>query len=178
MGLNISLTVNGDPVSVHVESDWSLLRTLREGLRLTGTKEGCGAGECGACTVLVDGVAVNACIYPALDADGCEVVTVEGLTMVDGALHPLQKAFIEKGAVQCGFCTPGMLMSAKALLDRVADPTEHEIRTALAGNICRCTGYVQIIAAVNAAAADLRESAESMGGPASHESVGFSGSGA
>lgn len=178
MGLNISLTVNGDPVSVHVESDWSLLRTLREGLRLTGTKEGCGAGECGACTVLVDGVAVNACIYPALDADGCYVVTVEGLTMPDGALHPLQKAFIEKGAVQCGFCTPGMLMSAKALLDRVADPTEHEIRTALAGNICRCTGYVQIIAAVNAAASDLRETAESVGGPASHESVGFSGSGA
>jgi aerobic-type carbon monoxide dehydrogenase small subunit (CoxS/CutS family) len=178
MGMNIALTVNGDPVSVHVESDWSLLRALREGLRLTGTKESCGAGECGACTVLVDDVAVNACIYPALDADGCEVLTVEGLTMPDGALHPLQKAFIEKGAVQCGFCTPGMLMSAKALLDRVADPTEHEIRTALAGNICRCTGYVQIIAAVNAAAADLREIAESSGGLASHDSAVFSGSGA
>jgi carbon-monoxide dehydrogenase small subunit len=163
MEKKIKLTVNGDPASAFVESDWNLLRLLREGLGLTGTKEGCGAGECGACTVLVDGVAVNSCIYPALDAEGRDIVTVEGLALPDGSLHPLQKAFIEKGAVQCGFCTPGMLMSAKGLLDRVADPTEHQIKTALAGNLCRCTGYTQIIEAVGAAAAELRAAAEPVG---------------
>jgi carbon-monoxide dehydrogenase small subunit len=156
MEKKIKLTLNGDPVAAYAQADWNLLTLLRDGLGLTGTKEGCGAGECGACTVLVDGVAVNSCLYPAFEAQGREVLTVEGLSQPDGSLHPLQKAFIEKGAVQCGFCTPGMLMSAKGLLDRVEDPTEHQIKTALAGNLCRCTGYTQIIEAVTSAAAELR----------------------
>ncbi len=152
----IRFRVNGEEVSVAVEPDWTLLRVLREELELTGAKEGCGAGECGACTVIVDGRAVNACLYPALEADGREVVTIEGLSAPGGGLHPLQKAFVEKGAVQCGFCTPGMVLSAKALLDRVPEPTEDDIRTALAGNLCRCTGYVQIIEAVKAAAEEMK----------------------
>ncbi|MCZ7663825.1 MAG: (2Fe-2S)-binding protein [Thermoleophilia bacterium] len=151
----VRLVVNGDAVTARVESDWNLLRLLREGLGLQGTKEGCGAGECGACTVILDGAAVNSCIFPAVAAEGAEVVTVEGLAAPDGTLHPLQQQFIDKGAVQCGFCTPGMLLSAKALLDRIPDPTEHQIKSALAGNLCRCTGYNQIIEAVQAAAADL-----------------------
>ncbi len=154
--IEIRFTVNGDEVTVAVEPDWTLLRVLREELELTGAKEGCGAGECGACTVIVDGRAVNACLYPALEADGRQVVTIEGLSGADGGLHPLQKAFVEKGAVQCGFCTPGMVLSAKALLDRVPEPTEEDIRTALAGNLCRCTGYVQIIEAVKAAAEEMK----------------------
>ncbi len=154
--VEIRFKVNGDEVTVAVEPHWTLLRVLREELELTGAKEGCGAGECGACTVIVDGRAVNACLYPALEADGREVVTIEGLSGPDGGLHPLQKAFVEKGAVQCGFCTPGMVLSAKALLDRVPEPTEDDIRTALAGNLCRCTGYVQIIEAVKAAAEEMK----------------------
>ena len=168
MEKKIHFVVNGDPVSVLVGADWSLLRALREGVGLTGTKEGCGAGECGACTVLVDGTAVNSCLFPALEAEGRSVTTVEGLARPDGSLHPLQRAFIEKGAVQCGFCTPGMLMSAKALLDRVPDPTEHQVKTALAGNLCRCTGYTQIVEAVLAAAAELRGNAGLGGGGAAH----------
>jgi aerobic carbon-monoxide dehydrogenase small subunit len=159
MEKKIELIVNGDPAAAYVRPDWSLLRLLREGLGLTGTKEGCGAGECGACTVLVDGVAVDSCIYPAMDAEGREVLTVEGLARSDGELHPLQRAFIDKGAVQCGFCTPGMLMSAKGLLDQAPEPTEHQIKSALAGNLCRCTGYTQIIEAVTEAAAELRAAA-------------------
>jgi len=154
--VEIRFKVNGDEVTVAVEPHWTLLRVLREELELTGAKEGCGAGECGACTVIVDGRAVNACLYPALEAVGREVVTIEGLSGPDGGLHPLQKAFVEKGAVQCGFCTPGMVLSAKALLDRVPEPTEDDIRTALAGNLCRCTGYVQIIEAVKAAAEEMK----------------------
>jgi aerobic-type carbon monoxide dehydrogenase small subunit (CoxS/CutS family) len=147
--------VNGDEVSARAEAHWPLLRVLREELKLTGAKEGCGAGECGACTVLIDGTAVNACLYPAFEAEGRTVTTIEGLEAPDGRLHPLQKAFVEKGAIQCGFCTPGMVLSAKALLDRVPRPDEDQIRTALAGNICRCTGYTQIIEAVRAASEEM-----------------------
>ena len=151
----LPFTVNGDAVTVRAESHWSLLRVLREELRLTGAKEGCGVGECGACTVLVDGAAVNACLYPAFEAEGKSVTTIEGVCGPDGDLHPIQRAFVEKGAVQCGYCTPGMVLSAKALLDRVRRPTEDQIRTALAGNICRCTGYTQILDAVRAAAEEM-----------------------
>lgn len=151
----IHFNVNGDAVSVRAQGSWSLLRVLREELGLKGAKEGCGVGECGACTVLVDGTAVNACLYPALEAEGRSVTTIEGLASADGSLHPLQRAFVEKGAVQCGYCTPGMVLSAKALLDRVPKPSEEQIKTALAGNLCRCTGYTQIIDAVQAAAQEL-----------------------
>lgn len=151
----LQFTVNGEAVSTRAKSSWSLLKVLREELHLTGAKEGCGVGECGACTVLVDGVAVNSCLYPALDVAGRSVTTIEGVAAADGALHPIQKAFVEKGAVQCGYCTPGMVLSAKALLDKVAKPSEDQIRTALAGNICRCTGYTQIIEAVRTAAEEM-----------------------
>jgi carbon-monoxide dehydrogenase small subunit len=120
---------------------------LREKLALTGAKNGCGAGECGACTVLMDGEPVNSCMVLAVEADGSEIVTVEGLAH-DGQLDTLQKAFVEEGSVQCGFCTPGMLISARALLDRNPSPTEQEIREALVGNLCRCTGYTRIVQAI------------------------------
>lgn len=151
MEITVKFTVNGDAVSVSVDPSWPLLKVLREKLLLTGAKEGCGVGECGACTVIVDGVAVNSCIFPALEADGKSVTTIEGVQNPDGSLSKLQKAFVEKGAVQCGYCTPGMVLSAKALLDRIPNPSEAEIKTALSGNICRCTGYAQIIEAVKAA---------------------------
>ena len=148
----IHCKVNGEEVSVRAEAGWNLLRVLREGLELTGAKEGCGAGECGACTVLVDGKAVNSCLFPAFEAEGREIVTIEGLAGKGNVLHPIQKAFAENGAVQCGFCTPGMVLSTKALLDVMPLPTDSQIRTALAGNLCRCTGYTQIIEAVKVAA--------------------------
>jgi carbon-monoxide dehydrogenase small subunit len=144
----ILFNLNGHPVETLVEPHWTLLDLLRDQLELTGTKEGCGQGECGACTVLLDGLAVNACLFPVLEAEGREVTTIEGLAGPDGSLHPLQEAFINCGAVQCGFCTPGMILSAKALLDENLHPSEDEIRAALAGNFCRCTGYAQIIQAV------------------------------
>ena len=144
----ILFTLNGHPMETLVEPHWTLLDLLRDQLELTGTKEGCGQGECGACTVLLNGLAVNACLYPVLEAEGREVTTIEGLAGPDGSLHPLQEAFINYGAVQCGFCTPGMILSAKALLDENPHPAEEDIRTALAGNFCRCTGYAQIIQAV------------------------------
>jgi len=147
----LNFTVNGEPVSLAVEPHWMLLEVLRDQLELTGAKEGCGMGECGACTVILNGRAVNSCITPALEAEGAEVITVEGLLQPDGRLSRLQQAFIDYGAVQCGFCTPGMILSAKALLDENPQPTEEEIRAALAGNLCRCTGYTQIIQAVQAA---------------------------
>ncbi len=153
----LRLTVNGESAAVRVRPEWNLLRVIREELGLTGTKEGCGAGECGACTVLVDGAAVNSCLFPALEAEGRSVVTIEGLAPPGAGLHPIQQAFVDRGAVQCGFCTPGMVLSAKALLDRVAAPSREQIQTALAGNLCRCTGYTQILDAVEAAAAKLRE---------------------
>jgi len=121
-------------------------------LELTGTKEGCGYGECGACTVIVDGQAINSCLYPILEIEGRAVTTIEGLRKPDGELHPLQQAFVNKGAVQCGFCTSGMIMSAKALIDENEKPTEEAIKEGIAGNLCRCTGYVQIVDAIKTVA--------------------------
>jgi carbon-monoxide dehydrogenase small subunit len=143
----ITLTVNGDPYTVAVPSHHTLLRVLREQLGITGPKVGCENGECGACTVLFDGRPVNSCLVLAVEADGHEIETVEALGH-GGELHPLQAAFMEHNAVQCGFCTPGMLMSSKALLERNPNPTEAEIREALVGNLCRCTGYLRIVEAV------------------------------
>jgi len=149
---SITVTVNGTREYLTVPSHMTLLRMIREKLGLTGTKNGCEAGECGACTVLVDGEPVNSCMMLAVEADNREVTTVEGLTDEDGGLTALQQAFAEHNAVQCGFCTPGMLMSARALLDRNPHPSEGQIREALVGNLCRCTGYLRIIQAVQAAA--------------------------
>ena len=146
----ISFILNGEPVQVEIEPYLTLLQVLREKLELTGTKEGCGMGECGACTVLIDGKTVNSCIYPALEVDGKSVTTIEGMTDAQGNLHAIQKAFVEYGAIQCCFCTPGMVLSAKALLDEKTKPTEEEIRHGIAGNLCRCTGYLQIIQAIKA----------------------------
>ncbi len=149
--LLLKFTLNGEPVELHVSPSDTLLDVLRDRLHLTGTKKGCGKGECGACTVIMDGKAVNSCIVPAMKATGKNVETIEGIGSEDN-LHPLQKTFMDLGAVQCGFCTPGMIMSSKALLDRVTNPTRSEIKEAIAGNICRCTGYVKIEEAVQAAA--------------------------
>lgn len=151
MGQGIQFKVNDDLVSVEVEAHWTLLRVIRDELGLTGTKEGCGEGDCGTCTVLMDDRAVNSCLILAVDVDGRAITTIEGLTQGD-ELHPLQKAFIEKGAVQCGFCTPGMILTAKALLDQNPHPTEEEIRFAIAGNLCRCTGYAKIVEAIQVVA--------------------------
>ncbi|MGI9953264.1 (2Fe-2S)-binding protein [Moorellaceae bacterium AZ2] len=149
-----NLKVNGQEMQVEAPPSITLLALLREYLGLTGTKEGCGKGECGACTVLVDGMPVNSCLLPAAKVEGREVVTIEGLARGE-KLHPLQEAFISEGAVQCGFCTPGMIMSAKALLDREPHPTREQIKEALSGNLCRCTGYVKIVQAVEKAAQAL-----------------------
>ena len=147
----ITLTVNGESELVDVPSNMTLLEMLREKLVLTGTKNGCAAGECGACTVLMNGEPVNSCMVLAVECDGAEVITVEGLAH-DGQLTPLQQAFIDNNAVQCGFCTSGMLLTAHALLKRNPHPTAGEIREALVGNLCRCTGYVRIIQSIQAAA--------------------------
>lgn len=155
--VSISFTLNGDKVTAEVPPSWTLLNTLREYFELTGPKEGCGAGECGACTVIVDGKAVNSCIYPIPEIEGKSVTTIEGIAGKDGTLHPLQKAFIENNGVQCGFCTSGMIMAAKALLDHNPDPTEDEIRTDIAGNLCRCTGYVQIVESIEKAGEMIRQ---------------------
>ena len=144
-------TVNGHAVEVEVETHHTLLDVLRETLGLTGTKRGCEVGECGACTVLLDGVAVNSCLVLAPKAEGRRITTVEGLAAGE-KLTPLQEAFLDREAVHCGFCTPGMLMSARDLLDHAAAPTEREIRAAIAGNLCRCSGYVQIVEAIEDAA--------------------------
>jgi aerobic-type carbon monoxide dehydrogenase small subunit (CoxS/CutS family) len=151
----LQLTVDGLELSAVVEPGRTLLRVLRDDLGRTGTKEGCDDSECGACMVLVDGRPVNSCSYLALQAAGRVVTTVEGLA-ADGSLHPLQRAFLEGGGIQCGFCTPGMLTSAAALLAREPDPSEEAIRDGLAGNLCRCTGYQPIIQAVQRAAAEMR----------------------
>lgn len=148
----INLKVNGEEVSVAVEPDKTLLWLLREELNLTGTKEGCGAGECGACTVIFNGKAVNSCLVLAVEAEGAEVYTIESEAK-DGELSDLQKAFIEYNALQCGFCTPGMIMAARALLNENPHPTEEEIKEAIEGNLCRCTGYVPIVEAIKAVAA-------------------------
>ena len=147
MEITIKFKVNGQRVEVEVPSHWTLLRLLREKLGLTGTKEGCGIGECGACTVLLDGMPINSCLVLAPKVEGREVQTVEGLGSRDN-LHPLQKSFIHHGAVQCGFCTPGILMSSKALIDENPRPTREEIKEAISGHLCRCTGYHQIIEAI------------------------------
>ena len=154
----IQLHVNGQTHDLVVHPARTLLDVLRDQLGLTGAKRGCGLGACGACTVLLDGRPAAACLTLALEADGQEVLTIEGLAE-GGALHPVQEAFVESGAVQCGFCTPGMVLSAKTLLDRCPDPKPEEIREALAGNVCRCTGYVKIIEAVSIAARRMREAA-------------------
>jgi aerobic-type carbon monoxide dehydrogenase small subunit (CoxS/CutS family) len=146
----LRMTVNGKPVEVRVNPAWTLLKVLREELKLTGTKKGCEQGDCGACTILLDGKAVNACLVLALQAEGKTVETVEGLGTPEN-LHPLQKSFIKHNAVQCGFCSPGMLMSAKALLDHNPHPTDEEIKRGISGNLCRCTGYVKIIKAIQEA---------------------------
>ncbi|PLX17587.1 MAG: (2Fe-2S)-binding protein [Candidatus Muiribacterium halophilum] len=143
----LSIKVNGKDHKLKVSTTKRLLDLLREDLKLTGTKEGCGVGECGACTVIMDGKAVNSCMVLASQANGCEIITVEGLEE-NGELSRLQKNFLESGAVQCGFCTPGMLMSAKALLMKNPNPTVEEIKEAIAGNLCRCTGYKQIVEAI------------------------------
>ena len=143
----LRMKVNNRPVEVPVDPTWTLLRVLREELRLTGTKKGCGQGDCGVCTVVMNGKAVNACLVLALQAEGKEIETVEGLG-TEEKLHPLQARFIKHGAVQCGFCTPGMLMSAVALLKKNPHPNEEETRRGISGNLCRCTGYVKIIKAI------------------------------
>ena len=147
----ITLTVNGEAELVDVPSQMTLLELLREKLVLTGTKNGCAAGECGACTVLLNGEPVNSCMVLAVECDGAQIITVEGLAD-NGQLDPVQDAIIEQGGVQCGFCTPGVLISARALLDRNPEPNDYEIRDALVGNLCRCTGYLRIIEAVKDAA--------------------------
>jgi len=153
---HIHATVNGDPVDFLCEPTTSLLNALRDELRLTGSKEGCGSGDCGACSVMLDGKLVCSCLVLAPEIEGRRVETVEGLAQ-DGQLHPLQQKFLDYGALQCGFCTPGVLVAAKALLDRTVEPTEEEARYWLAGNLCRCTGYDKIIRAVLDTAAELRQ---------------------
>lgn len=150
----LSLRVNGDDHPTAVPVHKTLLEVLREDLGLTGTKHGCEVGECGTCTVLIDGEPVLSCLTLAADAQGHEIATVEGLSS-NGQLHPLQIAFAKRGAAQCGYCTPGMLLTAKALLDRTPNPSEDEIKEALSGNLCRCTGYLKILEAVELAAASL-----------------------
>ena len=149
-------TINGEAITAEVDPSISLAQFLRDNLYLTGTKIGCGKGECGACTIIMDGKSVTSCIIPVLRAEGAVIQTIEGVAK-NGKLHPLQEEFINQGAVQCGFCTPGMIMSAKALLDENPEPKKEEIREALGGNICRCTGYVNIERAVEAAARRIQK---------------------
>jgi carbon-monoxide dehydrogenase small subunit len=155
--IHVTTTVNGDPAEFLADPRETLLDALRDQLGLTGTKEGCGTGDCGACSVIVDGVLVCSCLMLAAEAEGKTVETIEG--MAGEELHPLQRQFIEHAALQCGFCTPGILVAAKALLERNPDPTDTEIRYWLAGNLCRCTGYDKIIRAVQNAAAEMRGAA-------------------
>jgi carbon-monoxide dehydrogenase small subunit len=156
MNVELTLSVNGELTVLHAAPGDRLLDLLRGPLGLTGTKEGCGNGECGACTVLVDGRAINACLYPALEAEGREIRTIEGLLGAGGSLSAVQQAFVDHGGIQCGFCSPGMIMSATALLEANPSPSDAEIRDALAGNLCRCTGYVQIVASVRAAVTTMQ----------------------
>ena len=159
MAQTIELTVNGKKEVLAVESHLTLLEVLRDSLNLTGTKEGCSTGHCGACTVLVNGEPVSSCLLLAVEADGQAVTTVEGLAR-NGSLHPVQAAFIEKGGLQCGFCTSGMMLATVALLAHNAQPSEQEIRLALAGNLCRCTGYTKIVEAVQRAAEEMQLAAQ------------------
>jgi carbon-monoxide dehydrogenase small subunit len=155
MKKKIRITLNGKRTDLDVPTHRLLLDLLRDEIGLTGTKEGCGTGDCGACTVLLNGKAVNSCLIFSGELDGADVVTIEGLK-IGPELHPVQQAFIQDGGVQCGYCTSGMLMMSKALLDENPDPSEEEIRFAISGNLCRCTGYAKIVKAVQDAAAELR----------------------
>ncbi len=157
MEKNISFILNGLEVTARLSAHARLIDLLRIDLGHTGTKEGCGEGECGACTVIVDGKAVNSCLFPAMEIEGKNVLTIEGLRSQDNTLSIIQQAFVDSGGIQCGFCSPGMIMSTKALLDENPDPTEDEIRDALLGNLCRCTGYVQIIESVKTAIQKLKD---------------------
>jgi carbon-monoxide dehydrogenase small subunit len=152
----ISFILNGKQYELKVKPWQTLLELIREDLNLTGTKEGCGQGECGSCTVIMNGKTVNSCLVPAVEADGQEILTIEGLSDND-RLHPIQEAFVSHSGMQCGFCTPGMIMSAKALLDSNPYPTEAEIRESISGNFCRCTGYTKIIESISAAADLMKE---------------------
>lgn len=152
---HISTTINGDPVEFLCNTEQTLLDVLRDNLQLTGSKEGCGSGDCGACTVTIDGRLVCSCLVLGVEADGCEIGTIEGVAEGDD-LHPLQQQFLQEAALQCGICTPGFIVAAKSLLERNPNPTETEMRYWLAGNLCRCTGYDKIITAVTNAAAELR----------------------
>jgi carbon-monoxide dehydrogenase small subunit len=154
--MKIACIVNRKKIETEIDPRERLLDLLRVNLGLTGTKEGCGIGECGACTVLLDGLPVNSCLVPAAQAEGREVLTIEGIQGEAGALHPVQEAFIEAGAIQCGFCTPAMVLNAYALLQRNPHPTEEEIKTAISGTLCRCTGYRQIIEAIILAASRIK----------------------
>lgn len=150
----IDISVNGVMHTIEVKNNWTLLNVIRDELGLTGTKCGCNKGECGACTVLMNGRSILSCLTLAVSAQGQEILTIEGLSK-DQKLHPIQQSFIELGAIQCGFCSPGMIMSAKALLDSNARPTEEEIRAGINGNLCRCTGYAKIVEAIMAAANNI-----------------------
>lgn len=154
--IKVNFTLNGKPCQVETKPHYRLLDMLRDDLRLTGTKEGCGIGECGACTVILDGQAVTSCLVPAPAVEGRNLVTIEGVGR-DGTLDPIQEAVLENHALQCGFCTPGFIMSAKALLDENPDATREEIRRAISGNLCRCTGYEQLTEAIYQAAAELKK---------------------
>ena len=155
MKQDLELKVNGDIYRVRVDARRTLLEVLREQLGLTGTKEMCNKGDCGACTVILNGKVVLSCMMLAVEADGKEITTIEGLAEAGHKLHPIQQAFVNHGAIQCGYCTPGFIMSAKALLDRTKEPTMDEIKGAVSNHICRCTGYVQIIEAIQAAAKEM-----------------------
>lgn len=156
--VTITTTVNGERFTRSVPVNMTLVEFIRDELHLNGTKEGCDEGECGACTILFDGHPFNSCLVLAAEADGHEITTIEGMAH-DGRLHPIQEAFLEVGAVQCGYCTPGMILSAKAVLDEFPDPTEAQIRTDIEGNICRCTGYNRIVSAIQLAAKKIRDAA-------------------
>jgi len=165
MKTEVGFELNGIRVSAMVEPHDRLLDVVRDRLGNTGTKEGCSEGECGACTVIVDGRTVNSCLYPALEVEGKKVLTVEGLLSARNRLSPIQDAFVEMGGAQCGFCTPGMVMTTVALIERNAAPTDGEIRHALTGNLCRCTGYVQIVESIRRAAEKVREAEKEKGSP-------------
>ena len=156
--VTITTTVNGERFTRSVPVNMTLVEFIRDELHLNGTKEGCDEGECGACTILFDGHPFNSCLVLAAEADGHEITTIEGMAH-DGRLHPIQEAFLEVGAVQCGYSTPGMILSAKAVLDEFPDPTEAQIRTGIEGNICRCTGYNRIVSAIQLAAKKIRDAA-------------------
>lgn len=153
----VDLSVNGESYRILVKETDFLVDILRDRLGLTGTKKTCDMGVCGSCTVLLDGMSISSCLVLALDAEGKEITTIEGLETMEGKLHPIQEAFLDKGAVQCGYCTPGMVLTAKAFLEKNPDPTETQIRKAIAGNLCRCTGYTKIVEAIAEASRRMRD---------------------